>query len=971
MKKPDVMLSKTKRLTRMGVAALATAAAFAAFPAVSAASADYEEALIPRESLAKAKVAPTHPVISDDLLAVVEQLKAAASRKDRSAMRALASGQRSKPLFRLAGENLTQVEVYVLLREKSAEIYDELAALGLEVRFVSPSRPLLQGYVDIQQLENLAEHPAVRRIRRPSYAQPTSGEFETQGDSLQGTRLIRPVYNLDGSGVSVGVLSTSLIPDSRDYLNLTPLPDIGDTTIGTIADPDFSGGGEKNFDDECSRYTPFVPIGLEDGMIADGGNFLLWGVCQEAHFSRDLPLAPCGSDLSDDLALGSMLAVCANRPFGFYGGIEIFPATYQEHLFNVAENLAFQNPFPEGQAILEVLYDIAPEACYFYADGSTDLQVELGREFLRRRNVDTIVDNLIFTDAGRYDGSSFISRGATEFARTENVPYFVTGGAYTEPNPTGVTRATRFPMFVVGYFNPDPLPTRTKVHSWSTGIVENRDEALNINPVPSNGSGTGLFGGFDPIIVTLVYDDLWDDSDPRATDDLDLYLVPRSTLRLDQAVARSTNIQNGASDNPVERLVYFPVEGQPLSLVMTRKDQRSNARTLFTLVIESGQVSESQYLTHGVPTNNADALEPVVSVGHIDSSQSRSTLGDGIIPGLTPQGALQFQGQFLQWYHGQQHPTVVGYASVDTYSSKKCSLAGIRTERSFVGPSAAVAHLGGFAMLLRERYPNMPTSRFGELFRNTSDVGPDGQPIVSNARNITPELTEIYENNPVYLRADPLAIFSNLESGVYNPYVSEVADDNFVDLITQPTVDSKGTASGEPDLTATNWTPGQEVDLGSPKYGVSEMGLEITPGTAPSWGFWESPLLNVRTADGSETTQLRADRVYVAEARIGSTEADPLKVPDFRLRLSSGTGEESIALTIAGLTEDAANPPTSVGGKLYRVYYRPSNQAVADQGVRFSFEVTHFTESDNGDTTLILRDLVLKEVSPESLTNLR
>src|SRR5690606_7261648 len=139
-------------------------------------------------------------------------------------------------------------------------------------------------------------------------------------------------------------------------------------------------------------------------------------------------------------------------------------------------------------------------------------------------------------------------------------------------------------------------------HSWSAGSATNRDEALSIDG-----------RAFEPIEITLVWDDYWDDVVPRASTDFDLFLVPRSSLSLDQAVATSQRLQNGRGVNPVERLVYFPLIDQPLALIMVNKNGGQNVRTLFTLAIEQGQVAESKYITHGVALNNSDALDPVIS----------------------------------------------------------------------------------------------------------------------------------------------------------------------------------------------------------------------------------------------------------------------------------------------------------------------------------------------------------------------
>ncbi|MCC7393189.1 hypothetical protein IT571_12625 [Candidatus Sumerlaeota bacterium] len=487
-------------------------------------------------------------------------------------------------------------------------------------------------------------------------------------------------------------------------------------------------------------------------------------------------------------------------------------------------------------------------------------------------------------------------------------------------------KATRFPLYVNGQFSPRQGQTNTKFHNFAAASNPAvRDESLTISPQ----------GGF--IDVILVWDDNWDDTLPRASDDLDLYLLDIGSLNISSAVASSTDLQNG-SGRPIERITAALGTNTPYSLVIARKDVSSSAPTLFSLVILRGVVDSSDVkdLTHGVPGNNADALPPVISVGAIDAVRGIDNVSSDSIPGTSPGPGRSLANDFVKWYTDQEVPAVVSYSNTDSLSSRKSS------QGRFTGSSAGAAHIGGLVALLRHGYRDVPSYDFYNLLRDTEyDVTlpyPTATPLLVS------ELS-IYKNQPHYFRV--------------NGYDAHV---NFATNSTRRRVTRNSYVStyGE-NLPWQSSGPIENFD--EPRFFESQQGIAISPGGKQDvFGFWQTDLLALPDGNGGTTTELRTDRVYALKARIGTDEQNPILVPDFRLRLTTGGSDESALLVIAGENANAANTPNTIGGKEYTLYYRPSNEEIAKQGIRFAFDLIHFDPKDNSNATLYIQDVTFSEL---------
>ena len=112
-----------------------------------------------------------------------------------------------------------QVQVYLgFARASGAPTADTLAALGATGIRISDALGVVQAWVPATALLRLAALPQITRISLPRYAvskgnlvpvgaQPRIGSVTTQGDQSLGTAQFRQATGLDGSGISVAIIS--------------------------------------------------------------------------------------------------------------------------------------------------------------------------------------------------------------------------------------------------------------------------------------------------------------------------------------------------------------------------------------------------------------------------------------------------------------------------------------------------------------------------------------------------------------------------------------------------------------------------------------------------------------------------------------------------------------------------------------------------------------------------------------------
>ncbi len=819
-------------------------------------------------SLDTKSISQPHPGMTSEFHSLVEQLRNTGA-ADRAKFQKSAPPSGSVSAFELRGENGDEIETYVCLNHWTPGAREAVEALGVEVVGEDESRYILQAWVPLDVVEDLAALPAVRELRRPSYGLAAMGSVITQGDANLNTNFVRQLGNVNGNGLRVGVIS-------RGLWNEFTFP------VDTVA----SAGTNR------------------DVRVLLG----------------DIPPDPTSEDGSTS---------------GRFGAVRIFPPSFSQHV-------VWGDQMPDGAAVLETLYDIAPGAEYYYARARTSVEMETARNWLLGQDVDVIVDTMVFYDAGRFDGSSTVSRRAQQIMLNENVVYITATG---NQSIYGSDRAFPsspqfFPLFVNGHFSPNPDSKVGKFHNFASGrTTGKRVEGLIIEP---------LNGVID---VALVWDDVWDDRNPRAADDLDLYLVHPQTLDISTPFASSRDRQDGFG-KPYERITLFDMAGSGVSaaggqaaIVINRADQDNDAPTMFTLVIRQGFVPTpyaDQYLTHGVAGNNGDALAPVLTTGGIDAREGVNAVFPSSVPGVNPGPGRALNNDFVRWYSTQQGPAVMSYTNTYAVSAGGPPPLSFEPTGPFPGTSAAAAHMGGLVTLLRHSYPEIPAWMYYDLLRDTSPPPAGDFPTASP---IQVDKLAQFKNAPQYLRVNGFDAWMNIREALAEGDIGKSA---FV-----------STVEG-----AIEWTQsGSEVGFDPPVFGKSGEAITLSPGGKRNvFGFVETPVLQFPDGKGGMKEELDPDAVYLLKVRVGSDQADPKRVPHFRLRLMSGGSDQAVMKVVAGVQASAGNPPATVAGREYYLFYRPSNEEIAKQGVRFAFDLIDFMDDTDSDATLYLHEISLRKV---------
>jgi len=887
-----------------------------------------------------------HPRLTSEFDSIVRALRTK-SKSDRAAFAGSGHAQRAIPIVNLKGANLEQVEAYIWVDSMSGSIRRQIEALGIEITGEDPSTHIIQAWIPLDLVETVADIKGVRHIRRPSYGIASSGDVVTEGDAALTANFLRTFGAVDGNGISVGVLSNGLFNPLFPYGNSQgalgsntdarvqsgDLPAFGDDIEATAPTARFLGAIEVfpaalDLHRATSPYTStgYVSVRTGDTFNVRGAAVRIGGIGQTVTIQ-----------LTDPETGGTSVNLGAGQ-VTFEGSYEIAVDSIGEDGFaivSVSYNPSGVVQPPEGAAILEIVHDMAPKAQLFYGQATTTVNLASSRNFMVARGVDVIVDNMVFFDAGRFDGTSAISRRAQQLAQSNDIAYVVAAGNFTAPpsNPPAGTPdldadSGRFPLYVNAFFDPRGDSSANKVHNFASGrITDVRDDYLTL--LPQDGI----------IDVALVWDDVWDDANPRATDDIDLVLHEVRGGQVGSIVASSTDIQNG-SGIPYERITATPGETR-YGLFIKRKNSADSSRRFFTLLIIQGVVAgeDVKYLTHGVPLNNSDALSPVISVGAIDLATGGSIVSADSIPGLHPGPGREASQGFLKWYFSQRIPAVVSYSNVSTVSTSQFDGDGTYEVQPFTGTSAAAAHVGGMLALLRHSRRSVPSYELYDRLRDTSTEGRE----YPSAVILNPEVNQ-YANAPVFIRPNAFDVASNLTAAV-KLGVRQAAP---------------VPAFGEENV----WqSSGPIADFAVPTFGNSNGTLTLSPnGQNNAAGWWQSPLFEFTNDAGELTTALRSDKLYELTARVGSDETDPTRVPNFRLRLITGNNDEAVTMDISGMTADAANTPTTLAGKEYKLYYRPTNDVVAAQGVRFAIDLAHFDSRDNSGATIYLNDVTLREL---------
>ena len=147
-------------------------------------------------------------------------------------------GTPPKPSIRF--DDAGRVQVYVYTRATGDLELAALAAGGLRVELANAEYGIVQGWVAVDDIDDVAELSFVRRISTPDYAVPRTGSVTSQGDGISRADQLRTIGSLSGAGIKVGVISDGVDSRSTSQGSLD-LPAEADLDI----DPESTGAGDE------------------------------------------------------------------------------------------------------------------------------------------------------------------------------------------------------------------------------------------------------------------------------------------------------------------------------------------------------------------------------------------------------------------------------------------------------------------------------------------------------------------------------------------------------------------------------------------------------------------------------------------------------------------------------------------------------------------------------------------------------
>ena len=130
------------------------------------------------------------------------------------------------------------VQVYIHLENTDESTLKRLRDLGANIEVTYSDGNVLQAWVPVSALDQIAALDAVQEITSPDYGVAEAGSVTTEGDAIHRADLVRAFSGLTGKGVKVGVISDGV--DARHTARGR-----GDLPNGIEIDPHRSGNGDE------------------------------------------------------------------------------------------------------------------------------------------------------------------------------------------------------------------------------------------------------------------------------------------------------------------------------------------------------------------------------------------------------------------------------------------------------------------------------------------------------------------------------------------------------------------------------------------------------------------------------------------------------------------------------------------------------------------------------------------------------
>ena len=134
------------------------------------------------------------------------------------------------------------VQVYIYVNDTSAATVRALEQSGADIERVEDDLRIIQAQAPIDELRQIAYLPGVSAVRLPQYPITNVGSEQTEGDAVMNSDDVRTMFGVDGSGLTVGVISDGVagLAASQASGDLPSGAAMDTTTCNTF------GGGTKS-----------------------------------------------------------------------------------------------------------------------------------------------------------------------------------------------------------------------------------------------------------------------------------------------------------------------------------------------------------------------------------------------------------------------------------------------------------------------------------------------------------------------------------------------------------------------------------------------------------------------------------------------------------------------------------------------------------------------------------------------------
>ncbi len=151
-----------------------------------------------------------------------------------------------KRLGKLRLDRAGSVEVYVRTLGQPDSVVPQLTAFGLRDQRIDQRSHTVQGNLPIAALRAASLIPGVLSVRPPDYPAFDAGSVTTQGDSILHADELRAKLGVDGTGVTVGVISDGLYGLATSQSTGDLPPSVNSTTCDVVgADPTAQAAGAE------------------------------------------------------------------------------------------------------------------------------------------------------------------------------------------------------------------------------------------------------------------------------------------------------------------------------------------------------------------------------------------------------------------------------------------------------------------------------------------------------------------------------------------------------------------------------------------------------------------------------------------------------------------------------------------------------------------------------------------------------